>query len=191
MKLCEVKRWGIDIGNVIVKNFSREDRHCVEVLAEDFRSRNPGAAEHELMEALDEPLRKFARLVPDAVRGVKKLVMMTGPENVFVVSRAKGLERVINKRLLELFKVHEETGLLESSVNFVDERFDKARVCKYFGIEGHIDDNGEVLHALTGVVPQIVWFSPTIEDLVKWSPKLPQDVHVVHNWAHFWQRYED
>ena len=191
MKLREVKRWGIDIGNVIVKNFSREDRHCIEVLAKDFCSRNPGGAEHELLHVLDESLRKYAKLVPDAVRGVKKLVTISGPENVFVVSRAKGLERSVNRRLLTLFNIPGETGLRLNNVCFVDERQDKAGVCKDLLIDGHIDDNGEVLHALAGTVSQIVWFSPTLEDLTKWSPKLPKDVHIVHCWAHFWQKYDD
>ncbi len=172
MDPSEVKRWGVDFGNVLVKNIPHNIRGKVADLlaAQNFSD-------------LDDLLRKNSALVPDAIEGLKTLVTHYGPHNVWIVSRAAGFERTINRRLLTLHRFEEHTGLLEDHIIFVDRREEKAGVCLKLGIQGHIDDRGEVLSHLVGAVPLPVWFAPTANDIRRWSSHISPYVLQVNGWS--------
>ena len=89
-QVWDVTKWGVDFGNVLVRNISPEGRK--ELIAS--YTRDPAT--------LDALLMRHPSLVPNAVPGLKRLVDLRGTNNVAIVSRAKGIERIINRRLFAL-----------------------------------------------------------------------------------------
>lgn len=181
MRISEVRKWGIDLGNVIVKNLSSDARHILQAQLSgvDVAMLREGS---EKLAELDLALRSCAELVDDSLEGVLKLVQRVGAEAVWIVSRCSGLERIVNARLLSVFDVYAATGLLRDHVHFVDCRSDKADVCARLGIQGHIDDRGEVLSAFKGVESCLVWFNPTFADVSCWCAQLPKETYTVYGW---------
>lgn len=182
MQPFAVRKWGIDLGNVIVKNVSHDAR-CIlnaQLSGIDVSMLREGSTE---LADLDRVLRQWAELVDGALSGVKKLVQRVGEESVWIVSRCSGLERGVNARLLSLFDAYTVTGLLRDHVYFVDRRSDKADVCARLGIQGHVDDRGEVLYALRDVVPCLIWFNPSPVDEARWHDLLPEETRMVYSWT--------
>lgn len=179
MDIRDVERWGVDFGNVLVQNLSPLARiNLVQQLCPSKEKFSDGSWCAEL----DQFLIQNTSLVERALLGLGSLVCAVGAENVWIVSRAKGLERLINSRLMKVHRLFYWTGLLQDHVSFCDERIEKAHICNWLGIDGHIDDRGEVLFYLEHHVPALVWFAPTPEDRIKWMPRLDAEVILVENW---------
>ena len=171
----EVRRWSVDFGNVLIENFSKQAQAAVaEICArKDFLKNS---------QTLEEFLLKNSRLLPDAMRGLKRLVDRNGAENVFIVSRVDKEAVEINRVLFGVNKICELTGLLEANIYFVEMYSDKVDVCERLKIKNHIDDRGEVLSYMCGRLPHLIWFAPTKEDIEKWSVALGSNVVRVRNW---------
>jgi len=181
MRPREVRKWGVDLGNVIVKNVSHTARHILnaQLTGIDVPMLREGSPE---LVSLDHVLREWAKPVDDALAGVQRLVQRVGADRVWIVSRCSGLERGVNARILSIFDAYAVTGLLRDHVHFVDRRSEKAGVCAQLGIDGHIDDRGEVLFAVKDVVPCLVWFNPTSADVSCWCAQLPKETYTVYSW---------
>ncbi len=168
-------KWSVDFGNVLISNFSKEDQAAVVEICvgKDFL-KDP--------KILNEFLLKSSNLLPDALRGLKRLVDRNGPENIFIVSCVDKEAIWINKMLFQVNRICELTGLLWGNIRFVEKRSDKVGVCEELKIENHIDDRGEVLSYTSGRIPHLIWFAPTKEDIEKWSEILGSSVVRVKNW---------
>ncbi|KKU51164.1 MAG: hypothetical protein UX72_C0025G0022, partial [Parcubacteria group bacterium GW2011_GWA2_47_10] len=170
-----VPRWSVDFGNVLVQNISRENRGEIMELWLDMKDENDTAR-------LDEFLFECSSTIPNAILGLKTLVRMNGPENVWMVSRASGIERLVNRRLFKVHRFAGLTGFTPEQIVFVDLFSEKAEVCRALGIAGHIDDRGEVHFHLRGVVPNLIWFSPSKTDMARWTEPLGESVVQVLGW---------
>ncbi len=102
--------------------------------------------------------------------GVRKLVSLVGPENAFLVSKARtNTRRKSLEWLRQPFRedfagmdFFQYTGVIDSDdhVHFCDERRDKAPIAKELGITDFIDDKAEVLTYMEGIVPNRILFGP-------------------------------
>lgn len=84
--------------------------------------------------------------VPWALEGIRSLVAAHGPENVFIVSKAKAAstrERTLH--WLDHCDFYAQTGLLPRHVIFTDTRAEKKAVAETLGLHVFIDDHAEVL----------------------------------------------
>lgn len=176
MSLKSAKRWGLDFGNVLVKNIARDKRSSIPKLYENFQK------DSDCLGELDRYLLENSSVVPGATLGVKFLTETHGAENVFIVSRAEGLERFCNMRLLIAHRFFIWTGLKPGNVYFVDRREEKAAVCRSLNLEAFADDRGEVLYHLQDIVPNIVWFNSTTSDYREWFMKI-RLIPVVDGWS--------
>ena len=158
-----------------MQNIPREKRRNISSLCsrmcDEYDSQN-----------LDKFLLDNSFLVPNAILGLKTLITMNGSENVFIVSRASNVERLVNRRLFVIHNFYEMTGLLPMNIFFVDLCAEKAEVCRRLSVQGHIDDRGEVHYNLRGVVPNLVWFSPSKGDVSRWTQELSPHVIRVSGW---------
>lgn len=171
MQPKDAKRWGTDFGNVIVKNWTEDSKHV-------FLSTN-----HLLKhEEIDDFLRGCSHLLENAISSLRTLVSRVGAENVWVVSRCNEVEEVINRRIMRVLDVFCRTGIPVTHMHCVLLRHEKAGVCARFGIEGFVDDRGEVLSALVGVVPCLIWLDPSEEDERLWGDKLRGKVIIARSW---------
>ncbi|MBI5421118.1 MAG: hypothetical protein HZA35_02275 [Parcubacteria group bacterium] len=130
----------------------------------------------------DTFLLQHSAVVPNAFLGLRRLIESKGVDRVWIVSRAEGIERVVNRRLFIAYHFEELTGMPMDHIHFVDKREEKAPVCRRLGIEGHIDDRGEVLFHLLAVVPNLIWFSPTVNGVLRWSYNLSGFTCRVSGW---------
>lgn len=171
MNLKNATRWSVDFGNVLVKNIAREKREKISHLVSKIKDQNNTLD-------LDKFLLDNSFLIPNALAGLQELISRYGAENVWIVSRASGIERFINLRLFSLHRFAELTGFLPNHIYFVDLYHEKRNICHSLNIQTHIDDRGEVHFHLLGTVPNLLWFQPTKSDLSQWSKKLPQAVYI-------------
>lgn len=175
MDLRNIDRWGVDFGNVLVRNIPISVRR-------EMLQRYPNIGALEDTTEFDTFLLQHSMVLPNAFLGLKRLIEIKGEDRVWIVSRAEGTQRIVNRRLFVVHHFEKITGLPIDHIHFVDKREEKALVCQWLGIQGHIDDRGEVLFHLLGVVPNLIWFSPTINDLLKWSLDLRSTTCRVSGW---------
>src|SRR3989338_7262409 len=88
----KASRWSIDFGNVLVQNIPREHRQEIHSICQRMRGDRD-------TEELDNFLITPSTLVPGAIAGLRRLVELNGSGNLFIVSRASGIERFVNCRL--------------------------------------------------------------------------------------------
>jgi hypothetical protein len=157
MKFSEVRRCGVDIGNVIVKNGSYTSKLTID----------------------------NAELVPGSVQGVKFLVNKVGTSNVWIVSKASLEQQESSKIFLERFGLYSTAGLSHDHVRFCLERLDKAPIIKELDLQGHIDDRGEVIESIQNFVPCPVWFNVELSDYDKWNCRLKDSVPLFSSWEEF------
>ena len=179
MDIRDVERWGVDFGNVLVQKL---EPSTVIGLVFKLRINKDSFSDATRLKTIDEFLVQNSALVYRALEGLKTLIRRVGNKNVWIVSRAEGIERQVNSRLLVVHGICSWTGLLPENVIYVDKRAEKAKVCQKFQIDGHIDDRGEVLFHLEKVVPTLIWFAPTSEDYEKWISRFCSPVIVASNW---------
>lgn len=172
MKVSEVKVWGVDIGNVLIKNVPYSTQQYW---------KDKGASSAFIVNQL--------QLVSDALLGLRFLAQRVGPENVWVVSKANTEQRVISRLALEKFRVPLITGLKMDQVLFVTERADKLPVLKTLEVEGHIDDHGEVISSIQDAVPAPIWFNPEKKHSEDWVSKMHLNVRVVSGWQQLLQMF--
>lgn len=175
MKISKVRRWSVDFGNVLVENIAPEKRQKIYLLWEEMKLKHD-------TEELDKFLIVNSLLVPNALTGLQTLISHKGPENIFIVSRASGIERLINYRIFTCHRFAALTGFLPEHIYFVDTFKEKVEVCHSLNIEGHIDDRGEVLLHMRGVIPCLIWFSPSQRDISRWSQELQDKTMRVSGW---------
>lgn len=175
MKINEVRRWSVDFGNVLVQNIAPEKRQKISLLCQEMK--------HEYdTEELNKFLIAHSLLVPDAITGLQTLISRKGPENIFIVSRANRIERLVNRRLFANHRLAALTGFWPTHIFFVDTFKEKTEVCRSLDIQGHIDDRGEVLLHMHGVIPCLIWFSPSKKDESRWSHKLQDKTIRANGW---------
>jgi len=172
--LKSARRWGLDFGNVLVKNIAHDRRPAILPLYKDAMD------DKDNLGFLDRYLFENSSVIPGAIEGVRFLIDCHGVENVFVVSRAEGMERFCNTRLFIAHRFFAWTGLRAENVHFVDKRAEKAAVCKALNLEFFVDDRGEVLSHLRGIVPNRIWFNPTVNDQIDWCWSIGG--RIVRNW---------
>lgn len=179
LPLREVKRWGVNLGNVLVKNLSPETKYKISktFIFPKYRVLNHA----EKLQEIDAALAANSQLVPLALEGLGLMIKNCGAENVWIISRASGMERFFNSRLIFGHKIYEKTGLRRDHVHFVDEAREKADLCRTLSIQAHIDDRGAVL-AHMPEIPARVWFNPSASDYRHWAHKLDLPVLLVFGW---------
>lgn len=208
MQICDVKRWGVDFGNVLVQNFSWWTRWklwfailwCAMQHWRRWRYyslQDPSLLKFlfsycDLSKALDPFLRRHTKLIPDAILGLRRLVQKVGTQNVWIVSRVRNaIEREINFSMMLQSGIFSDTGLSPDHAFFVERYEQKARICARLGIDGFIDDNPRVLGAMRDV-PCLVFFgSGTPCDrraLAYIAAQGVRSVHVVYEWRYIWNR---
>ncbi|HLG28174.1 MAG TPA: hypothetical protein VI423_10350 [Paenisporosarcina sp.] len=162
MKLHEIKSWGVDVGNVLIRNASNR---AIEQKQLTFK----------------EVVNKLF-LVPDALLGLRMLVQKVGPENVWIVSKATREQSAVTRLALERFRFYQTTGLRKDQVLFCPERKDKRPIIKALELEGHVDDRGEVIESIQSFVKCPIWFHPEEKETEEWASKIKYNVRVVSGW---------
>lgn len=162
MKINDVKSWGIDIGNVLIKNVSPKTWQYY--------------AEHNVPA---ETIVNHLQLLPDALVGLRFLIHQVGRENVWIISKAKP---EIMRLAFEKFRIHMATGLDPDQVLFVPQRLDKIPVAKVLELEGFIDDRGEVISSLQSFVKCPIWFRPEPDESAMWIHQMNYNIRVVSSW---------
>ncbi|HVI42695.1 MAG TPA: hypothetical protein VM577_18810 [Anaerovoracaceae bacterium] len=159
----DVKRWGVDIGNVLVENFNIKITDPSQVTWENVKGNG--------------------RLVPGAIEGLKLLIDKVGAENVWIVSKVSPIQQMVSELVLKELQVCERTGMRPEQIRFCLERKDKAPIIKELQLEGHIDDRGEVIDSLQNFLPCPIWFAPSQKDMLEWDDYISQKVLMVFGWA--------
>jgi hypothetical protein len=154
MKLSEVKRWGVDIGNVLVKNGSYKDKLTI----------------HNM------------EFIQDSLMGLKFLIDKVGTDNVWIISKVSTEQQELSEIILEQFDIYGKTGLNKNHVKFCLERLDKAPIIKELNLQGHIDDRGQIIDSVQNFLPCPVWFNPEPADYYKWSCVMSDKVWLVSSW---------
>ena len=162
IKPSEVKRWGVDIGNVLVHNFK---------INTDFDNLT-----------WEEISKNGGEIIPGALEGLKKLIDKVGADNVWIVSKVSPAQQKVSEFILEHINIYEKTGLLRDHIRFCLEKKDKAPIIKELKLDGHIDDRGEVIESLQAFLPCPIWFNPDQEDMLEWDDHISMKVLMVHNW---------
>lgn len=158
----QVKRWGVDIGNVLVKNFNHKVTDVSQVTWEN--------------------IKENGELVPDAIQGLKLLIDKVGADNVWIVSKVSPIQQMISELILKELQICEQTGMRPEQIRFCLERKDKAPIIKELQLEGHIDDRGEVIESLQSFLPCPIWFNPSDKDYLEWDDYISQKILMVPNW---------
>jgi len=176
MGIREVRRWSIDFGKVLVENLSQEQQKIVARIC-------PKASDsHPNFMALDNYLRLTSLIIPEAMHGLYMLIKRVGSDNVWIVSHASGMERIVNRRIFAVHFFWEIAGMRPENIIFVDHFAEKAGVCRSLGIGGHIDDRGEALVHMRDIVPLRVWFNPSTRDLQRWENTLAGTTLRISGW---------
>lgn len=157
MKFNTIKRWGVDIGNVIVKNGSYTSKLTIDNV----------------------------EFIPESLQGLKFLIDKVSAPNVWIISKVSPEQQELSEIFLEKFEVYGKTGLLKDHVRFCLERLDKAPIIKELDLQGHIDDRGEVIQSVQGFLTCPVWFNPETSDYNKWSCKMDSKVELITSWSEF------
>ena|ERR1700743_378090 len=158
MKLREAKRWGVDIGNVLIPN---------------------GTYGQDL-----DP--KDVKFLPDALEGLEFLINQFGSSNVFIISKATAEQQILSRKILESV-VCPRTNLLMNNVRFCLERLDKFPIIQQLGLDAHIDDRGEIIYSIQNLIPWAIWFNPDCEDFDKWNLKIKDRIPLFYSWSEFMQ----
>ena len=161
----EVRKWGVDFGNVLVQNLSKEQQvEIARICAHENIVKNPDTLENFLL--------KNSQLVTDALYGLKRLVEQNGARNVYIISRASHEESYINGILFRLHGILQYAGLFIDNIYICKQRSDKVDICEKLGILSFVDDRGKVLSYMCGKIPHLIWFAPTKKELDLWSANL-------------------
>jgi len=181
LPLESVRRWGVDLGNVIIYNLPPEtkDKISKTFIFPKYRVLNHA----EKLQEIDAALATNSHLVPLAIASLKLMIENCGAENVWIISQASGMERFFNSRLMHGHKIFEKTGLRRDHVRFVDEKKEKADVCQSLSIQGHIDDRGMTLFHMQNKVSVPVWFDPSKKDYKKWAYRFTLPILLVDDWG--------
>lgn len=175
MHIRDVERWSVDIGNVMVGNLTKAEQEHV---SSAYIVHGLDYAKKEL----DRLIRDSVRLIEGSIDGLKMLIDRRGAKNVWIISRATGIERLTDTRILQSKDIFAKTGLLEDHVRYIDQREDMAGVCAELDINGHIGNNGEVLFHLQDVVPCLVWLNCPQEYVNLWLPRLHNAPFILKDW---------
>lgn len=170
MKPIEVQNWGVDIGNVILRGLTINDQKLSEQI--------PVA-----------DLARMAQLVPEALNGLKFLTDVVGPDNVWLIAKAKQKHIEAMRLAFKKFNVYDVTGVKEDQVLFVPDASDKQILLKALELNGHIDDSGEVISLIGSFLPCPIWFAPEESDTIRWLHKIKYNVRVVSGWKQFKQLF--
>lgn len=110
---------------------------------------------------LDGDLAAALRTPPstDALPSIQQLVTDFG-ERVWLVSKAGPRVQDRTVRWLEHHRFWGETGVERSRLRFCRHRADKAEIARELGLTHFIDDRGDVLAAMVGVVAFRFLFGP-------------------------------
>lgn len=172
MRLNEVKSWGIDIGNVLIKNIPYKTRQLY--------------ADHQIA---PEVIVNHLQLLPDALLGLRFLVHQVGKQNVWIISKANNQQIPISRLAFQKFKIPQVTGFDMEQMLFVPERLDKAPVIQSLELEGHIDDRGEIIVSVQDIVKCPIWFKPDPKDSVRWVADMKYNIRVVSSWRQFMEMF--
>lgn len=168
MKINDVKSWGVDVGNVLIKNVPYNTQSS-------YLEKNTSP----------EVIVNNLQLIPDALVGLRFLVHHVGKENVWIISKASFEQAYITRLAFEKFRFYLTTGLDPEQVLFVPEKLDKLPVIKVLELEGHIDDRGEIIAGIQDIVKAPVWFRPEAKDSVRWLPGMKYNTRVISSWKKF------
>jgi hypothetical protein len=157
MKLKEVKKWGIDIGNVLIQNGSYTSYSTIDDM----------------------------KYIQDSLVGLKFIIDTVGSDNVWLISKVSPEQQKLTEIILDKFEIYSQTGLDRNHVKFCLERLDKAPIIKELGLEGHIDDRGEIIDSLQNFLPYPVWFNAEPSDYYKWNCKLKDEIPLFDSWKEF------
>jgi hypothetical protein len=162
MKFSEIKKWGVDIGNVIIKNGS---------YVEPWKMEN-------------------IQLIPDCLIGVKFLIDKVGSDNVWIISKASLPQQNTSKQFLNELGFHKEAGLKYDHVLFCLERLEKAPIIKELNIQGHLDDRGEIIESIQKSITCPIWFNPDPEDYHKWNCRIDNEIPIINSWKEFMENWD-
>lgn len=109
--------------------------------------------------------------VPDALEGIRKLVLGEFGENVHLISKCYSrIERRTREWLVHM-KFAELTGITEDRWHFCKERVEKGPLCRNLGITHFVDDRLDNLqYAHEAGVENLYWFNPLTEPAPQDAP---------------------
>lgn len=100
---------------------------------------------------------------PGAFDFVRDAVECTGG-HVHVVSKCGTRIQALTRAWLEHQRFYAQTGVRPDQVHFVKKRPDKRLVAGSLGLTHFVDDRVDVLLAMRGLVPFLVWFGARAND---------------------------
>jgi hypothetical protein len=166
MKVTEVERWGVDIGNVLLWNVPENLRIALET---------DEMSVEDMVEHLEE--------VPGAMQGLQFLIDRVGAERVWIISKASALQEAVSRLALKSkFPLATNLGFDLSHLRFCLEKIDKAPILQELGIQGHIDDRGEVIASIQSFVPCPLWLHPEDWDYELWRDRVTHRAVLVQTW---------
>ncbi len=170
MKISLIKKWGIDIDNVILLNLSE-------------------SIFYKLDDYSPEEIVQYIKIVPGALDGIKMLIKHVGVENVWLLSKADDRQRKIIKLAFEKFRIFKNSKLPKDQLIMVPEKNDKITVIRSLELEGLIDNQGQTIFGIQQFVKHPFWFAPDKLDIECWVHKLNCSVRVVSGWKQFMEIY--
>jgi hypothetical protein len=150
-------RIGIDVGRVLVG-----------------ASTDGGEPDTSFLTATDDEAIRIPP-EPGAFDVVRDAVERTGG-HVYVVSKCGPRIATLTLAWMEHQRFFELTGVERRNVFFVRKRPEKRDVAARHGLTHFVDDRLDVLGAMVGLVPRLVWFGGNAREAPEWASP-------AHDWA--------
>jgi hypothetical protein len=124
----------------------------------------------------------WGRMVPGSLDGLRSLARSGDFKNIYIVSKANPVTRVIFLIRLRAIGFWNYTGIPRENLFFVRRPEDKAGVCKRLGVTHFIDDRLEVLFYLKNVPHRYALAPRRPHELTRY-PGTREEVTVVRSWS--------
>lgn len=172
MKINQIKSWGVDVSNVILRNLPESLQRF-----------------HEQENSCSEEISRHLKLIPEALLGIQFLTQKVGIGNVWIIAKAEKKQIQAIRLAFNKLKFYNVTGLKRDQVLFVSERQDKIPVIKCLELEGYVDDRGEIIHSVQNFVKCPLWFCPDLKESDRWARQMNYSVRVISGWKQLMEMY--
>lgn len=170
MKISLIKKWGIDINNVILFNLSEN-------------------MFYKLDDYSPEEIVQYIRIIPGALDGIRMLIKQVGSDNLWFLTKADDRQKKIIRLAFEKFRIFQNFKIPKDQLIMVPEKRDKVTIIRSLELEGLIDNQGQTIFGVQQIVEHPFWFAPDKLDIECWVRKLNCSVRVVSGWKQFMEIY--
>jgi hypothetical protein len=125
-----------------------------------------------------DPTRGRAIEQNNAIESIAELIKRPNNE-VWVISKASKSTQSSTRSWLNVVDFYQRSGFIETNLLFCSKRSEKRDICEPLGITHFIDDNLDVLTALSGLAPNLYLFG---------HDQTPDGVLGVKNWLQLMQK---